>query len=397
MNRFDPRIYLFTLGHFSVDWAQGAIPALLPYFIATCHLNYQDAGTLIFANILLSSIAQPVFGYYADRVSKPWFVPAGPIISGVSLAILPFVTDYWLIFICSMFSGFGSAVYHPEAARMVNGLAGEQKGKALGAFSVGGNTGFAIGPMFAGFCAYVFDIHGLVFYGVFNVVAALLIHRYMKGILADIAHVQREAQTAHAGLAQKNDWSSFGKLSLVILARSTGFCVCNAFIPLFWIHVLGASESTGSFALTLLFALGAVITYFGGVLSDRLGFVKMLHVSFLVMIPVMFLLVRCTDVLTVTLLLIPAAFALFAPYSGIVVLGQTYLGKNIAFASGVTLGLQGTLGGLVTPLVGRAADSYGIVTALQVLWIVAVLGAVASFTLHTPEALKSRKNEMREE
>ena len=124
MHRFDPRIYLFTLGHFSVDWAQGAIPALLPYFIATCNLNYQDAGTLIFANILLSSIAQPVFGYYADRVSKPWFVPAGPIISGVSLAVLPFVTDYWLIFLCSMFSGFGSAVYHPRyrSARSSSGV-----------------------------------------------------------------------------------------------------------------------------------------------------------------------------------------------------------------------------------------------------------------------------------
>ena len=388
MHRFDPRIYLFTLGHFSVDWAQGAIPALLPYFIATCNLNYQDAGTLIFANILLSSIAQPVFGYYADRVSKPWFVPAGPIISGVSLAVLPFVTDYWLIFLCSMLSGFGSAVYHPEAARMVNGLGGAQKGKALGAFSVGGNTGFAVGPMFAGFCAYVFDIHGLVFYGVFNVVAALLIHRYMSGILADIAKEQREEQAAHAGVARENDWPSFGKLSLAILARSTGFCVCNAFIPLFWIHVLGTSEQAGSFALTCLFALGAVITFFGGVLSDRIGFVRMMRVSFLVMIPVMFLLIHTTDVTVATLLLIPAAFALFAPYSGIVVLGQTYLGKNIAFASGVTLGLQGTLGGLVTPLVGRAADHYGIVAALQILWMVAILGAVASFLLHTPKALE---------
>ena len=157
--------------------------------------------------------------------------------------------------------------------------------------------------------------------------------------------------------------------------------------------MLGTSESTGSFALTLLFALGAFITYFGGILSDRLGFIKMLRVSFLVMIPVMFLLVRCTDAVVATILLVPAAFALFAPYSGIVVLGQTYLGKNIAFASGVTLGLQGTLGGLVTPLVGRAADSYGIVTALQILWIVAVLGAVASFTLHTPEALKHKKKQ----
>ena len=114
----------------------------------------------------------------------------------------------------------------------------------------------------------------------------------------------------------------------------------------------------------------------------------MMRVSFLVMIPVMFLLSHTTDVTIATLLLIPASFALFAPYSGIVVLGQTYLGKNIAFASGVTLGLQGTLGGLVTPLVGRAADHYGIVAALQILWMVAILGTVASFLLHTPKALE---------
>lgn len=40
MQRFDPRIYLFTVGHFSIDWAQGAIPALLPYFIATYGWSY---------------------------------------------------------------------------------------------------------------------------------------------------------------------------------------------------------------------------------------------------------------------------------------------------------------------------------------------------------------------
>ena len=94
MSKFDPRIYLFSLGHFSVDWAQGAIPALLPWFISNCGLNYQAAGTIIFANILLSSVLQPVFGYYADRVSKPWFAPAGSIIGGLSIAALPFVENY---------------------------------------------------------------------------------------------------------------------------------------------------------------------------------------------------------------------------------------------------------------------------------------------------------------
>ena len=132
MHRFDPRIYLFTVGHFAIDWAQGALPALLPYFIATCQMNYQDAGTLIFANLVFSSILQPVLGYYADRVARPWFAPLGIVISGASIAVLPFVTDYWMLFLCAMVGGLGSALYHPEGARMVNGLAGAHKGKALG-------------------------------------------------------------------------------------------------------------------------------------------------------------------------------------------------------------------------------------------------------------------------
>ena len=52
MKKLSPYVYLFATGHFSVDWAQGAIPALLPYFISSCNLNYQDAATLIFANML---------------------------------------------------------------------------------------------------------------------------------------------------------------------------------------------------------------------------------------------------------------------------------------------------------------------------------------------------------
>lgn len=391
MNQFDPRIYLFTAGHFATDWAQSAIPALLPYFIATCHLSYQDAGTLIFANILLSSLCQPIFGYYADRVSKPWFAPLGPVISGLSIAILPFTTNYWVIFACCMFSGLGSSIFHPEAARMVNGLAGDHKGKALGTFSVGGNAGFAVGPALAGFCAYVFDIHGLVLFGIVNVTVALLLHSKLPAIQTDIRQNRIEEVQSHPHLALTNDWSSFGRLAITIFARSTGFATCNAFIPLYWIYVLGASASSGSLALTILFTLGAFVTYFGGILSDRIGFVRILRLAFMLMIPAMLLLVNSPTVPIATAALIPAAFALFAPYSAIVVLGQSYLGKNIGFASGVTLGLSTTIGGVLSPFIGRAADLWGIQTALQILWIVPIFAAIAAFTLRTPPVLVQKK------
>jgi FSR family fosmidomycin resistance protein-like MFS transporter len=390
MNKLNPYVYLFTMGHFSVDWAQGAIPALLPYFISSCNLNYQDAATLIFANMLLSSVSQPLFGYYSDKISKPWFVPIGPILCGICLTTLAFTTNYWLIFICSMFSGFGSSIYHPQAALMVNKIAGNLKGQAMGSFSVGGNAGFAVGPIVAGFCAYAFDIRGLAIFGVVNAIIAVFLYSHMPHVLhlakdADIAE-----QKAHPNQSLENDWPAFSKLTIVIFARSIGFAISNAFIPIFWIHVLHASATTGSFALSILFSMGVVITFIGGILADKLGFIRIMRISFILMVPAMFLLVNSTNIIAATLLLIPVAFSLFAPYSPMVVLGQTYLGKNVGFASGVTLGLTTTMGGLVSPLVGWGADQWGIVPALQILWIAALAGAIFSFLVPVPKAWRTQ-------
>ena len=387
MKKINPFVYLFAMGHFATDWSQGAIPALLPYFITTCHLNYQEAGSLIFANMLLASIAQPFFGYYSDKISKPWFIPAGPVLCGIALTVIAFTTNYWVIFCCAMLCGFGSAVFHPEAALMVNRISGDLKGQALGTFSVGGNAGFAIGPMLAGLFAYKYDIHGLVIFGIVNLVLAGLMYIKMGDILAQAKDVVKAEIKAHPILERANDWSAFGKLTVIIFARSLGFTICNSFIPIYWINVLHTSATDGSMALTILFTLGAFITFLGGVLADRFGFIRILRSAFIVMVPAMFFLTHSTDVTVATLLLIPVAYSLFGAYSPIVVLGQTYLGKNVGFASGVTMGLGTTFGGLMAPLVGRAADHWGIAAALQILWIAALAAAIFSYLVPKPKDL----------
>ena len=68
----------------------------------------------------------------------------------------------------------------------------------------------------------------------------------------------------------------------------------------------------------------------------------------------------------------------------------TYLGRNAGFASGVTLGLSTTLGGIFAPIVGWAADIWGLTAALQILWIAGILGAIAAFTLKNPAMEKAK-------
>ncbi len=384
MRKTDPAIYFFALGHLCVDWAQGAIPALLPYFIEHFGLSYQEAASLVFANVLLSSLLQPFFGYYSDKVSLPWFIPLGPVFCGLSISLIGFSASYGALFIAAMLCGVGSALFHPEAALLAGRLAGGRKGQALSTFSVGGNAGFAIGPVVAGFCAYTLSIHSLLLFGIVNALAAILIAHHLPAAIARAGRAARPAMAGGAVLRQRNDWRSFGKLSVTILARSLGFTLSNTFIPLFWISVLAATPRQGTVALSALFVMGACFTYIGGLIADRIGFVLVLRASFLVMIPAMFCLFHSTSLTTASLLLLPAAVAIFLPYSPIVVLGQKYLGRNAGFASGITLGLSTTIGGIFAPVVGWAADRWGLTNALEILWIAGVAGAIAAFLLKEP-------------
>ena len=81
----------------------------------------------------------------------------------------------------------------------------------------------------------------------------------------------------------------------------------------------------------------------------------------------------------------PFSFTLNGTYAAFVVLGQSYLAKNVGLASGVTLGLSTSLGGMITPLLGMVADAYGITSVMVILVGISALCALASFILPEPK------------
>src|SRR5436190_144238 len=49
-------------GHFATDFANGALPALLPFFVDKFALSYTLAAAIVLASAVSSSIVQPLFG-----------------------------------------------------------------------------------------------------------------------------------------------------------------------------------------------------------------------------------------------------------------------------------------------------------------------------------------------
>ena len=172
---------------------------------------------------------------------------------------------------------------------------------------------------------------------------------------------------------------SFGKLFFVIASRSILFSVLAIFIPILYITVINGEASASSLALTAYFAMGAVLTYMGGALSDRLGFLKTVRLGNLIFLPSVLVFIFVPNMWGFFGAMIPMAFGVFSQYGPITVLGQKYLAKNAGFASGITLG------GLVAPYVGHLADIYDVQTALMTLIPISVIGLLMSFWLKEPK------------
>lgn len=358
-------------GHLFDDMNQGAIPAMLPYFIAAHDLSYSAAAGLMLAVTVSSSVLQPFLGQFSDRHSAPWLVPLGLFLAGGGVALASVMPSYWLAALMIGISGVGVAAFHPEAARFANYASGARRASGMSVFSLGGNLGFALGPLLAIPLMLTFGLPG----GLLLLIPAIFMSMVLAREIPRL-NVRRRPAVSSAGGAHRggtDQWGPFARLTAALISRSIVFYGLNTFIPLYWRDGLGQPTAAGGVALTILFASGATGTLLGGWLADRYGRRLVVLVGMGAVSALLAVFVSVHDPLLAGVLLVPIGLALFAPNSVMVVMGQEYLPSRVGTASGVTLGLSISVGGLAAPLLGRIGDSYGIDAVLNSLVLVPLL------------------------
>jgi FSR family fosmidomycin resistance protein-like MFS transporter len=136
-----------SAGHLATDFASGAVPALLPFLVDEFDLSYAAAGAVMLVWATASSVVQPLFGLWSDRRGAIWLLPGGLVLAGVGIGLVPLATSYALVLVFVAISGLGTAAYHPEASKFAAFASGERRASGMSLFSIGGNIGYALGPI----------------------------------------------------------------------------------------------------------------------------------------------------------------------------------------------------------------------------------------------------------
>ncbi|WP_020671830.1 MFS transporter [Amycolatopsis nigrescens] len=369
-------LVVLTAGHLIDDLYQGAVPALVPFFVAAHQWSYAEASGITLAATLLSSVVQPVFGLLTDRRPMPWLVPVGMSVAGAGIGLSGLTSSYLMTWLAIALSGLGVAAYHPEAARLAR-VASRGSHTAMSWFSVGGSTGFALAPVAV---APLLETFGVTATWPL-LVPALAGAALTTVLLRSTLRAARAAPPKRRAVEPvRDDWPAFAKLTVVIIARSIAVFGLGTFLALFVQQRLAAGVVTGEVALVLFYGTGAVGILFGGRFAGRWGRAAVLRVSYALGVPAMAGLALVPGPVIFGFI-VATALALFVPFSLHVTLGQDYLPNRVGTASGVTLGLAVSVGGLAAPVLGGLADATGLRTALVVLIAMPLLAALMSLRI----------------
>jgi FSR family fosmidomycin resistance protein-like MFS transporter len=374
MNR--RRLATLTASHLIDDLYQGAVPALVALMVLARGYSYTAATGLTLAATVLSSVAQPAFGLLTDRRPMRWLLPTGLALAGIGIGLAGMSDDYALTWAAIALSGLGVAAYHPEASRAARGAAG---GTAVGMswFALGGNIGFAVGPTATTAVLLATGLGGTPLLAVPAVAAA--------AVLAFGRSAPRARSSAPAERVGTSRWRPFLWLTGAVIARSVVFFGASSLIALYLRQGFGADPATASSALTVLLGVGAAATIVGGRLADRLGRVRTIRAGHALAVPALVGLVAAPSLPLAFLATALLGIALYLPFSVQVTLGQDYLSDRVGTASGVTLGLAVSAGGLLAPALGALADHTDLGTALAVLTVAPLAALFVTTRLPEPE------------
>lgn len=367
---------LIAYGHTTVDFSQGAIAALMPFLVLQGGYSYSAAAGVMLTFSLVSSIIQPVLGIMGDKWRMRWLIPVSVFLSGAGIAAIGLVDAYWAVALLASAAGIGVAAFHPASASRAREVSGGDH-VLMSWYSLGGNFGFALGPVIVAITIGVFGLGAtrlLMIPALTGTVAVLVLNKYGAA---------QPATKAGVDTNRRDDWVSFGRMSIAILCRSIVFVGIGTFIVLFMHEYRGVQEDLANASLFIFYIMGAFGTAIGGHLARRWNRTTLLRWSYLLSIPLlagMFLIPG--PIAWVFIVLV--ALTLYVPFSLQVTLGQDYLPQHMSTASGVTLGLAVAVGGVATPLIGALADRMGLEYALLPLIALPAVAVIALWGLQDP-------------
>lgn len=366
---------LATFGHFVNDCYSAFLTPILPLLITKLTLSLTMASTLAAIPPMMSSVFQPLYGMASDRVQGRLFMLLGPMTTVLCMSFIGLAPNVTVLAVLLILAGIGTAAFHPQAVAVAGSASGERKGFGISFFGLGGNLGFALGPLVIIAAVSLWGLERSSFIAIPGLLGVWVLVRYLQVP----RRVLEEAQMTSLKSAFDGVYGPMGLLFSIAVLRELTRLVVVTFLPIY-LTMQGRSLMAGGITLTLFSLAGAVGGMLGGSVSDAWNRKGVIAISGVVSVPLL-LGVFHTDGLLSFVFLVLAAATLSGSHSVVIAFAQELVPSRAGTASSLVMGLGWGLAGLLLVGFGSLADVISVPYVLDLAAVIPLSTAALAWLL----------------
>ena len=383
-------VYVVLIGisfsHFLNDTMQSLIASVYPILKDNYALSFGQIGMITLAFQFTASLLQPVVGHVTDKKAQPFSLAVGMGSTFIGLLLLSVANTYPAILIAAALVGLGSAVFHPESARIARLASGGRYGFAQSVFQLGGSFGTSMGPVLAALIVVPFGQPSIAWFSSIAFLAILILWRIGLWYRPQIRNRKATAITAHPHApGSRRVAVALAVLVALLFSKQLYVSSLSSYYIFYLMDKFHVSTQTAQLYLFIFLSANAVGAFFGGPLGDRFGRKIVLWISVLGALPFTLALpyvgLHASAVLTILIGLV-----LSSTTSSIIVFAQELVPHRFGMISGVFFGVAFGIGGLGAAALGKLADYTSIAFIYQVCSFLPAIGLLAVFLPNMKQA-----------
>ena len=374
-----------SVSHFLNDTMQSLIASVYPILKENYALDFAQIGLITLAFQFTASLLQPLVGHFTDKKAQPFSLAIGMSSTFFGLLLLSIARQYVVILIAAALVGLGSAVFHPESARIARLASGGRYGFAQSVFQLGGSFGTSMGPVLAALIVVPFGQPSIAWFSSIAFLAIIILWRIGRWYKPQIAAKKAVAVEPHPDApSSRNVKIALAVLVALLFSKQLYVSSLSSYYIFYLIDRFGVSTQTAQLYLFVFLAANAVGAFFGGPVGDRFGRKYVIWFSILGALPFTLVLpyagLFASAVLTVFIGLI-----LSSATSSIIVFAQELVPHRFGMISGVFFGVAFGIGGLGAAVLGKLADHTSIGFVYQVCAFLPAIGLLAVLLPKLPQ------------
>ncbi len=363
--------------------------AFMPIYLISLHVAHTKTwvGILSAVTFVVGLPFVPLWGIWAKRYGGKPVIIRSAYVEMFVFILLSFSHSLLGIFVAMMLVGFQLGNTGIMLAALRHAAPENKVGFAVSIFSVASSVGSAGGPLLGGLLVgtHWLNLHGLYLIdGVLSFLAGtmlLLGYREDRIVIPSLTNenttsVWHEAwQSITFTFSLSITWILFGLFSTMMVARQ----MVSPYLPLMIAQLsffhLPTSSLIGDL-MGLSAVVGAIITIYAGRLGDRVGFIRIMTITFFILIPSVVLLGITHQILLFTLALtvFSAGYSIvsamiFALFSTKIPISHRSTAMNLIY-------LPLYIGGIIGPAIASFLVSFSITlpfVAASISFLIALL------------------------